>query len=300
MNILLTGASGFLGKRIVKCLPQFDIVTLGRSANSNVKCDLSTEIPLLPATDLVVHAAGMAHMVPKSQIDKQKFIDVNVNGTRNLLKGLEEANSLPSFFVFISSVSVYGLEAGIDISESSVLKATEAYGRSKIEAEAIIQEWCLRNNVKCSILRLPLLVGADPPGNLGAMIRAIDKGYYFNIAGGKAKKSMVFVDDVASLIPKVAQIGGIYNLTDGQHPTFNELSAKIARDTGKSTPLNIPLWMAKIMAIFGDIVGAKAPINSNKLKKINSDLTFNDAKARREIGWKPQLVLEVFNTRNSI
>jgi nucleoside-diphosphate-sugar epimerase len=154
-------------------------------------------------------------------------------------------------------------------------------------------KWCKQQNVVCTILRLPLLVGENPPGNLGAMIKAIDKGYYFNIGCGKARKSMVLAQDVAIFIPIVAPIGGTYNLTDGCHPDFNELSMAISKRKNRKAPVNIPLFIARLMGFVGDLLGNKTPINSAKLKKITSDLTFDDTKAR-EMGWKSQEVLEWF------
>jgi hypothetical protein len=136
-------------------------------------------------------------------------------------------------------------------------------------------------------LRLPLLVGKNPPGNLGTMIKAIKKGYYFNIGGGNSKKSMVLAEDVARFIPVIAPVGGTYNLTDGEHPSFSALSFAIAN----KKIINLPLFVVKIIGYLGDVIGAKAPINSTKVKKMTSDLTFDDSKAR-EMGWKPQPVLE--------
>jgi nucleoside-diphosphate-sugar epimerase len=141
------------------------------------------------------------------------------------------------------------------------------------------------------------LAGQNPPGNLGAMIKGIKKGYYFNIAGGKAKKSMVLAEDVASSILKVADIGGIYNLTDGYHPSFQKISNHISIQLGKGKLVNMPLCLAKIIAKFGDLLGSKAPLNTNKLKKITSDLTFDDSKAREAFGWDPRPVLEGFTIK---
>jgi nucleoside-diphosphate-sugar epimerase len=137
-------------------------------------------------------------------------------------------------------------------------------------------------------------VGSKPLGNLGSMIKGIQKGYYFNIAGGQGKKSMVLAEDVVKNILKISEIGGIYNLTDGYHPSFSELSSYIAIQLCKGKPMNIPIWLAKIIAKFGDLLGSKAPINTNKLKKITSDLTFDDTKAREAFGWNPTRVLEGF------
>lgn len=286
MKITLSGSTGFLGSIISSILSQHEIVTLGRTMTS-ILCDLSTQVPKLPASDLIIHSAGKAHALPKTLQQKQEFFDVNFKGTQNLLKGLERATSLPKSFVFISSVSVYGLASGVNIKEDQILNAKDPYGLSKIQAEQLVTDWCQKNNVICTILRLPLLVGKNPPGNLAAMLNGIKKGYYFNIAGGTAMKSMALAEDVAQFIPKVAAFGGTYNLTDGVHPTFKDLSQAIA----KKKIFNLPLLVAKAFGFLGDFLGEKAPINTLKIKKITSDLTFDDSKAR-EFGWEPRSVLE--------
>ncbi len=300
--VLLTGASGFLGKVIAHhlVLQEAQILTLGRQASNHFVCDLSTEIPILNANkiDVVIHAAGKAHAIPKSPAEIQAIFDVNLVGTRNLLKGLENLAQLPKSFVFISSVAVYGQETGENINENAPLNAKDPYGLSKIQAEELVAQWCNKNKVIFTILRLPLVASANPPGNLGAMIKGIRKGFYFNVAGGKAKKSMVLATDVADAITKVCSIGGTYNLTDGLHPTFEALSNHMASQLNKSKPINLPLWLALAMAKIGDIIGEKAPINTNKLKKIISDLTFDDSKARKSFGWTPSKVIDGFNFDN--
>ena len=299
ISILLTGLNGFLGKIIIKTLEkEYQILGLSRNYGEYRVC-LDRQIPNFHHSfDLVIHAAGKAHSVPKKDAEKKQFHEVNVTGTKNLLKGLEKT-VLPKQFVFISSVSVYGQEFGNDINEKHQLEAKDPYGLSKIEAEELVMKWCKKQNVVCTILRLPLLVGENPSGNLGAMIKAIDKGYYFNIGGGKARKSMVLAQDVVAFIPIVASVGGVYNLTDGFHPSFKELSVEISLTNNKKRPLNLPLFIAKLMGSFGDILGEKAPVNSLKIKKITSDLTFDDAKARKLLGWNPEEVLEYLK-KNSI
>lgn len=294
MNCLLTGANGFLGKAILRQIFESNqIWTLSRNG-----CDFNFSLEkLIPdfnlKFDLVIHASGKAHSVPKTEFEKNEFYKVNVIGTQNLLKGLTKSG-IPKYFIFISSVSVYGKDFGTEIDENTSLRALDSYGKSKIDCERIVIEWCKINNVICTILRLPLLVGSNPPGNLGSMIKSIQNGYYFNIANCNAKKSMVLVDDVAKIVEKVSKIGGIYNLTDGNHPSFVELSNYISNQLGKRSPMSIPLWLAKTIALFGDLFGNKAILNNNKLMKITSELTFDDSKARNSFDWNPTPILNGF------
>jgi len=294
MNCLLTGINGFFGKILFKhiCLSN-NVFGLSRS-RSDFNFLLEKEIPDFNLQfDLVIHAAGKAHSIPKTNLEKVEFYQVNVVGTQNLLEGLTKSG-IPNFFVYISSVSVYGKDFGSEIDENTPLGAVDPYGLSKIEAERIVSLWCKEHDVVCTILRLPLLVGPSPIGNLGTMIEGIQKGFYFNIAGGKAKKSMVLAEDVAKSILKIAQIGGIYNLTDGYHPSFAELSDYLSIQLGKDKPMNLPFWLARVLAKFGDLIGSKVPLNTIKLKKITSELIFDDTKARRVFGWNPTPVLVGF------
>lgn len=296
MKILLTGANGFLGNIIKSKFIFLGQVRTFSRTNADYKFDLSVvkNVKFNEEFDLVLHLAGKAHSVPKTSAEKQAFFDINFKGTKTLLRGLEECQSLPKAFILISSVAVYGRENGVNITEDAPLLAKDPYGLSKIQAEKLVIDWCKKNDVICTILRLPLLVGANPPGNLGAMIRGIKKGYYFNIAGGTIQKSMVLASDVAQSILKVSEIGGIYNLTDGYHPTFNELSRNIALQLGRKFVPNMPLIFAKLFAKIGDLIGDRFPINSSKLDKIMAPLTFDDTRARKAFGWNPTPVLKGF------
>jgi nucleoside-diphosphate-sugar epimerase len=297
-TIVLTGATGFLGKIIADVLisQKNEIISIGRQNSNTIISDLSLNSPILIKKEIntVIHAAGKAHSIPRNDKDIKAFFDVNANGTKNLLTGIENSGSFPNSFIFISTVAVYGKDNGENINEDSPLLAKDPYGLSKIQAEQVVLDWCKKNNVTCTILRLPLLVGENPPGNLGAMIKAIKKGYYFNIGGGLARKSMVLAEDVANILLKASKIGGIYNLTDSYHPNFFELSDAIAKQKRKSRLFNMPYSIAKSISLFGDVVGLKFPLNSNKLKKITSDLTFDDSRAIEVLGWQPSKVIDWF------
>ena len=295
MKILLTGANGFFGEIIVERLNQFghEVDTIDRSPHNTIQADLiefDKEIDV--KYDLIIHAAGKAHTIPRNPSEEKAFYDVNVKGTLNLLTSLIYP---PNYFVFISTVSVYGINHGTDIKESHPLSAEDPYGKSKILAESEILKWGSKNNVKTTILRLPLLIGKEPKGNLKAIISGIKKGYYINIGKGDARKSMVLADDVATYIPNVAKHGGIYNLTDGYSPSFKEISDLIADHFSVRKGKHINQQIIKIMASIGSLIESLLkiglPINLSKYEKMTKSLTFNDDRAKK-IGWKPRKVLE--------
>ena len=294
-KLLFTGASGFLGYNIRPILEQsYDVHTIGLTDDDDIKINMAKEVPPINTHyDVVLHAAGKAHVVPKTEAEKQVFFDVNYQGTVNLCKALENAG-LPKALVFISTVAVYGCEFGELIDESHPLEGDSPYAKSKIMAEEYLTQWCLDHQVRLAILRPSLLAGKNAPGNLGAMVNGIKKGFYMNIAGGKVRKSVLMAEDIARLLPLLEEKGGIYNVCDTRQPTFGELSLSVAKQLGKRKPINIPYWMAWCMAKVGDLLGSKAPINSYKLEKMTKSLTFNNNKARTELGWEPLDVLTKF------
>ena len=291
-KLLFTGASGFLGNNILPLLKeQYDVDTIGLTDRDDIKINMAEEVPNLNKTyDVVLHAAGKAHSVPRTKEEEQVFYDVNYIGTIHLCDALEKVG-FPKSFVFISTVAVYGCESGELIDETHPLKGESPYADSKKLAEKYLANWCKDRSVNLTILRPSLLAGHNAPGNLGSMVEGVKKGYYLNIAGGKVKKSVLMAEDIARLLPLVEDKNGIYNVCDSYQPSFGELSASVARQLGKRKPISIPYWMAWCMAKVGDLLGPKAPINSYKLSKMTESLTFSNDKARRELGWEPLDVL---------
>lgn len=291
-SLLFTGASGFLGNNILPLLKETYLVeTIGLTDADDIKINLATSTPLLNRSyDVVLHAAGKAHVVPRTPEEEKVFYDVNYTGTIHLCDALDKAG-VPSTIVFISTVAVYGCESGELIDESHPLNGTTPYADSKKKAEQYLTDWCKERGVHLVVLRPSLLAGHGAPGNLGAMVAGIKKGYYVNIAGGKVRKSVLMAADIARLLPLVEGRSGVYNVCDSYQPSFGELSVSVAKQLGRRKPFNIPYWVAVCMAKIGDIIGPKAPINSYKLSKLTNSLTFSNEKARRELGWEPMDVL---------
>lgn len=292
-KLLFTGGTGFLGKNVMPLLKEkYEVTTCGITPDDMIKANFVSEVPELPEKyDIVLHACGKAHVVPKIEAEKKAFFDVNYQGTVNLCKGLEKVG-LPKALVFISTVAVYGCDFGDMITEDHPLDGETPYAKSKIMAEEYLTEWCNNHNVVLGILRPSLLAGKNAPGNLGSMVKGVKMGYYMNIAGGKVIKSILMADDIARILPFVAEKGGVYNVCDTFQPTFGQISESVAKQLGKGKPINIPYWMAWCMAKVGDLLGNKAPINSYKLEKMTKSLTFSNEKARKELGWEPLDVLE--------
>ena len=299
MNYLLTGASGFLGNIILEKLSTSNnVISLGRSNTNDIQISITEDIPQSQKIDFpvefVVHAAGLAHEKHKNNISNNNYFNVNFEGTKNLCRWIDSWNKKPKTFIFISSVSVYGVEFGNNITEEHPLNGTTPYALSKIKAEKFLMEWGNSHDVNILILRLPLVVGKNPPGNLGKMVKGIKNRTYLSIAEGKAKKSMVLATDVAKLISNPFNFNGIYNLTDGYHPSFSELETLIAKQLNKPNPKRISLTIAKIIGLIGDKISFVS-INSHTINKIVTDLTFSDIKARKVLAWNPSSILNNFN-----
>ncbi|WP_106914914.1 NAD-dependent epimerase/dehydratase family protein [Chryseobacterium aurantiacum] len=284
MKILFTGSNGFVGKNVIPILKEkgFEVSTLG-SKHGDIVADLSKEIPQVSDHfDIVFHAAGKAHSIPGSLQDEEQFFKVNTHGTENLCKALELTP--PKIFIFLSTVAVYGKETGEDIDEEYSTLGTTPYAKSKLLAENYLINWSKKHNVKLFIFRPSLIAGPNPPGNLGDMITAINKGRYFNIGKGDALKSIFWVDDFAHLIElSPYKKAGTYNVCDSHPPTFKEIGDALAKKQNKRV-LSIPFFIAKSLALFGDLLGSKAPINSLKLKKITKSLTFSNKQLIEEFG----------------
>ncbi len=291
-KLLFTGGTGFLGHNIKPILDKnYQVTTIGISNEDNIKANFVNNVPLLPKQyDIILHAAGKAHIYPKTPEEIQAFYDVNYKGTVNLCKALENSG-VPKAFIFISTSAVYGIDNGNYVTEDYPLKGSSPYAKSKIMAEEFLTEWCKKNNVILSILRPSLIAGYNAPGNLGAMVKGIKTGAYLSIAHGKARKSLLMAQDIANLVPVLEDKGGIYNICDNDHPSFGELESLIALQLGKRKPISIPYWFAKFLALIGDVIG-RFPINSARLSKIVISDTISSKKAQKELGWIPMSTLK--------
>lgn len=290
-TILLTGSNGFLGKNIYKELhKKSNLITLART-NANYCIDLSYSIPKIPKVDIIIHTLGKAHDLNKNNFSYFEYFKNNVITTLNLLEGLDK-NNLPSSFIYISSVSVYGKTSGLDITEEYSLDAKDPYGFSKIQTEQLLLKWTKQYNINLLILRLPLLIGENPVGNYKSLIKSIKHNLYFNIRDLEVKKSYLLASDISRNILEFSNYKGIFNLTDGTDITISDFTNAIALKLNKSKPISCSLRFFKIICILGDYFGKYSPINSKKFHKLTQSLTFSNKKAVQTFQWNPKQIKE--------
>lgn len=285
-KLLLTGGSGFVGRNIAPLLHgRYRVVTLGRRGSNDIQADLSRGEPSLSGRyDVVVHAAGLAH--PDRKTRPYDFIEVNVGGTKRLCQALERTG-VPDTFVFVSTVAVYGCDDGaVGVDESWPLDGRTPYAVSKIEAETFLRQWCSDHDVRLAILRPSLLIGPDAPGNMGRMVRGISNGLYAGIGRGSGLRSITLVSDLASVISAVTGRDGVWNVA-GEDMSIRQLERLICEKTGRRFLPRIPTVCAKAVALAGNCLGDKFPINTYKYRLLTRSLTFSSAAARRDLGWDP-------------
>lgn len=207
MNILITGASGFIGSRAIPILQaKHNISTVSLRGTSVEQVDFKN-------IDAILHLAGVAHKM--TEIDPKQYFKINHSLTVNLAKAAK-ANGVDQF-VFISSIKVYGDSINQVFSEDSECFPSDPYGESKLLAEQDLIQ--LQNDhFAVSIIRPALVYGPNVKGNLDRLLALIKNLPFLPFNGINNQRSMVFVDNLIALILHVIsnKYAGIFNSVD--HP----------------------------------------------------------------------------------
>ncbi len=282
MKVLVTGASGFLGHSVCRCLGAngHDVAALVRREGSApsetraVQGDLTDVSSLAQALareqpECVIHLAAEI----ASQRDSRRIADVNVRGTQRLLDACVQKDSGPRF-VFASTV-VTGDAGGELLDESSQLPVQTAYGRSKQEGERLVRE----SGLEASIVRPSHVYG--PGGWFAAEFvkRLRAPGRFAVIGAGENLWDVVHVDDVASAIVEVTErgpAGGLYHVADDEPISFYDFVALAAQALGVGAPRRIPAALARIVA-------GRDPVHA-----VIRSARSSNARIKEELGWQPR------------
>ena len=236
-KILITGAGGMLGSYLVSEFADNQVKTLGLKENSDYRCDLTKDSPEFRENfRLVVHAAGSEN--------ESSARTLNVGGTRRLLEALE--TNVPEYFVYVSSHRVYSRDAGEEVNEEDNTWPSCEVGKTKLQAEEIVKQWCDLHNVTLTIIRPARMFGNGVSGDTLELFNDALAGKYIHIRGNDAKVSLVTALDVARAIKKVYESGGIYNAADGRNPKYIEMVEAMTANAGaKKRMTHLPVAWAE-------------------------------------------------------
>lgn len=258
MNILITGKNGYIAKSLEKWLlnypEKYNVDMLSLRSRSWEKIQFEKY-------DVVVHLAGIVHM-KKDKIERRVYYEINRDLTIDLANKCSNENV--RHFIFLSTMSVYGIENGV-IDENTIPKPNTDYGLSKLEAEDAIKK--LENkNFTVSIIRPPMVYGKNCKGNYGTLLNFSKNTLFFPDINNY--RSMIYIDNLNEFIKIIIdeKIGGTFFPQNKEFVCTTDI-VKLISKYNKNNVIFIPklewiieLFMKKInifKKIFGNLVYSK-------------------------------------------
>ena len=292
MKVLVTGASGFVGRRLYRFLVKKNIpirVVLREkdiAFEEVVFCNFEKEVLSFGAfrdVETVFHLAGCAHDInSKRNIDIYKKINTE---TTVKIAEMAAANQVKSF-VFVSSVKAGGSPTqGKIISETDQGEPEGIYGVTKRDAELKLLDMGYQSKMHISIVRSTLVYGPGLKGNLLQMHKAIAEGFFPPLPFIDNSRSLIHVDDLVKALWLVASDersrNQIYIATDGKSYSSREIYESICHSLGKPIPKwHIPYFMFLIPSLFSRNL-------RYKVKKLFQDSNYSSKKLE-SLGFKAE------------
>ena len=288
--ILVTGATGYIGNRLVKWLCKCGHRVRAMVMDNDqllyqlegIKCDIMKGDITVPQTlrsclegiKTVFHLAAVL-----VSANKELFHKINYEGTKNLVDAAVEAGV--EHFVYISAAA-------------AEYKERTMYGESKMKSEALLKK---QGNTKFTIIRPTLLYGAGGSQELRVYINGLRRfPFIVPVVGmGKARKRPVWLEDVVAglsmLIDKPVTYGKIYNFSGGTDISMWEYTRLICHTFGIKKPLiGIPLWLCNLIAA----IAPNPLLRKDTILGVTMDADFSFEEARRDIGYNPVDIEEGF------
>lgn len=292
MKILVTGGSGFIGTNYIELLlgtGHAEFINLDNCPPRNAshksywqECDLldAYRLKRIIADFSPTH---VVHLAAKTGLDEKKLSDfsANMEGVENLILAIEKSTSVERV-IFTSSLLVCRM--GYVPKHDTDYQPTTLYGQSKVEGEKIVQAhedlpyaW--------TIVR-PISIwgpwGEEPYRNF---FKAIAQGWYFHVGSGHYQRSLGYVGNTVYqihqmlLAPAEKVDKKTMYVADDQPSDLYDMANMIGEAIGARKIFHIPLWMAKLAALVGDmykIIGGKnVPISSFRLNNIRTEYIFD-------------------------
>ena len=302
MNILITGANGFVGSYLAKKLSNIPVVklTLASRVASPAQCGKSFKVNQIDSTtewsealvgcQYVIHTAARAHVMNDKDSDPlTEYRRVNVDGTINLAR--QAAAAGVRRFIFISSIKVNGERnyIGKPFTAEDIPAPEDAYGQSKWEAERGLLKIGTQSGMEIVIIRPPLVYGLGVKGNFATLIKIVQKGIPLPMGKIKNKRSLValenLVDLICTCIEHPAAANQIFLASDGEDISTTELLRGVASAAGMPSRL-IP-FPASVLMFVASLLGKRAVA-----QRLLGSLQVDISKTRDLLDWTPPLSLE--------
>jgi len=315
MRLLVTGGTGFIGSHLAEEGRRrgAEVVVLGltdrpeEEANARLLARIGAEVLPGSITDAdlcrraaqgVTHIFHLAVAMREGGKSDEFFETINLDGTRHLLQAATAERV--HRFVYCSTIGIYGHRAPGITSEESPLSPGNIYERTKVAAERLVQDFAENCGLAAAVLR-PADVYGPRDQRLLKMFKGVSRGRFPLFGGGEGRRHMVYVDDVVSAFFKACEreeaVGEGLIVAGPRACTLRELLDQVTAVTGsRRYGIRLPLApMLGLAAVVEDVSAALAidpPIYRRRMDFFHSDSEFDISKARRVLGWNPQVNLE--------
>ncbi len=252
-RILITGKNSYIGTSLENWLmrepDKYKVDTVDMKDGSWKEKDFSQY-------DVVFHVAGIAHIKETSD-NQDLYYKVNRDLAYETAQKAKEDGV--EHFIFLSSMSVYGIENGV-IDKNTILKPNSAYGKSKIEAEELINK-LQENSFTVAKLRPPMVYGKGCRGNYPRLVGLALKTPIFPKVDNK--RSMIYIDNLSEFVKQLIdnRSGGLFFPQNAEYVNTSEMVRLIAEAHGKRmvmtklfNPLLRLLNVSTVNKVFGDLV----------------------------------------------